>query len=186
MASRTRTRHRVVGVVATAAIAVALIATPAGAHITVNPASAATGGFSIFSFAVPNERDTASTVGLEVQFPTAQVIPFVSVQPVPGWQIAVTKRTLDKPVKVHGSSITQVVERITWTGGRIDAGQFQLFTVSAGPLPTKAKQLVFKAIQTYGNGEVVRWIETATKGAPEPEHPAPVLKLTSASSDHGH
>jgi hypothetical protein len=36
---------------------------------------------------------------------------------------------------------------------------------------------VFKALQTYSNGEVVSWIQEATEGAEEPEHPAPVLKL---------
>ena len=37
-------------------------------------------------------------------------------------------------------------------------------------------------MQTYDNGEVVRWIDTAPEGAPEPEHPAPVVKLTPANA----
>jgi hypothetical protein len=47
-------------------------------------------------------------------------------------------------------------------------------------LPTDTDQLVFKALQTYDNGEVVRWIDTPAPGAAEPEHPAPVLTLTPA------
>ena len=47
--------------------------------------------------------------------------------------------------------------------------------MSLGPLPT-ADQIVFKALQTYSDGEIVRWIDEAA-GA-EAEHPAPVLKLT--------
>lgn len=50
--------------------------------------------------------------------------------------------------------------------------------MSMGPLPTDTDQLVFKALQTYDNGEIVRWIDTTAPGGPEPEHPAPVLKLT--------
>ncbi|WP_258314500.1 YcnI family protein [Streptomyces sp. Act143] len=39
-----------------------------------------------------------------------------------------------------------------------------------------AGQLVFKTVDTYGDGEIARWIEPSTGGA-EPERPAPVLKL---------
>jgi len=48
-----------------------------------------------------------------------------------------------------------------------------------------ADELVFKAIQTYSNKEVVRWIEVQADGAEEPENPAPVLALT-AASENGH
>ena len=33
----------------------------------------------------------------------------------------------------------------------------------------------FKALQTYNNGDIVRWIEPTPAGGEEPEHPAPVL-----------
>ena len=35
--------------------------------------------------------------------------------------------------------------------------------------------MVFKALQTYSDGNVVRWIEEPVDGGEEPEHPAPVL-----------
>ena len=70
-------------------------------------------------------------------------------------------------------------------GGRpaaaIKPGQFQEFDVSLGPLP-EVDQIVFKALQTYSDGEVVRWIEEPASGQ-EPEYPAPVLKLTKAQDD---
>ena len=82
--------------------------------------------------------------------------------------------------------VTEAVSKITWTAtaGGLNPGEFDLFTISAGPLPTKPNQLTFKAIQTYSNGDVVSWIEQTVKGAPEPEHPAPTLTLTKASSSH--
>jgi hypothetical protein len=52
-------------------------------------------------------------------------------------------------------------------------------------LPTKPNKLTFKVIQTYSNGDAVSWIQETVKGAPEPDHPAPVLELTKASS-HSH
>jgi uncharacterized protein YcnI len=87
---------------------------------------------------------------------------------------------------VHGKQITEAVTKVTWTadGGKIGPGQFQQFPLSLGPLPEDADQLVFKAIQTYDNKEVVRWIEEPVEGGEEPEAPAPVLKLSAAGDDH--
>jgi uncharacterized protein YcnI len=160
------------------------VAVPAGAHVSIKPGVAKKGSFSVFSFSVPNERSTASTVELEVTFPTDHPIAFVSVQPIPGWTWTAEKTTLAKPVRTDDGEITQAVSRITWTGGTIGPGEFQLFTISAGPLPTNTKSVEFKAVQTYSDGEVVRWIESAQKGGPEPEFPAPVLKLAGKSSGH--
>ncbi|MEV7891867.1 DUF1775 domain-containing protein [Streptomyces sp. NPDC002817] len=44
-----------------------------------------------------------------------------------------------------------------------------------------AGQLVFKTVETYGDGEISRWIELPTGGA-QPEQPAPVLKLQRAAA----
>lgn len=165
---------------------VALAALPAGAHVSIKPSSAPKGGFEVLSFNVPNELDDANTVKVEVQFPTKYPIAFVSTQPMVGWTTAVEKATLAKPVKTADGEVTEAVTKITWTAtdGGLKPGEFDLFTISAGPLPTKTNTLTFKAIQTYSNGDVVSWIQQTVKGAPEPEHPAPTLRLTAASSDH--
>jgi uncharacterized protein YcnI len=164
--------------------AVALAALPAGAHVTVHPDTAPKGGYQILSFSVPNEEPDANTVKLEVQLPTKSPIPSVSVQPMPGWTIDVQKTTLAKPVNTDDGQVTQAVSTITWTAtaGGLTPGQFDLFTISAGPLPTNTNKLTFKAIQTYSNGDTVNWIQQTVKGTPEPEHPAPTLKLTKAKS----
>jgi uncharacterized protein YcnI len=168
--------------------AMALLALPAGAHISITPSSAPKGGFQVMSFNVPNEEADANTVELEVTLPTKHPIAFVSYQPMPGWTVEVEKTTLAKPVKSDDGEISEAVSRITWTAsdGGLAPGQFDLFTISAGPLPTKTNKLTFKAVQTYSNGEVVRWIQQTVKGAPEPERPAPTLTLTSAKDEHGH
>jgi len=71
---------------------------------------------------------------------------------------------------------------VTWTGGKILPGQYQDFSVAADPLPAGVSQLAFKAIQTYSNGDVVRWIDLPQPGQPAPEHPAPILTLTPAGT----
>jgi uncharacterized protein YcnI len=164
--------------------AMALFALPgtASAHVTANPGIAQQGGYTKVSFRVPNERDTASTTQLEINFPIDHPIASVETRAVPGWTSTAQKTKLDKPIKTDDGEISEVVSKITWTGGKVPPGSFEEFDISMGPLPTDTNELAFKALQTYDNGEVVRWIDTAPEGAPEPEHPAPVVKLTPADA----
>ncbi|GAA3240749.1 YcnI family protein [Actinocorallia longicatena] len=169
--------RRVAAVTAASAVAVAALAVPASAHVTVQPGTAEQGSWSKVSFRVPNERDDASTTKIVVDLPQDHAIAFVSVKPVAGWTVKAEKNTLATPIKSEDGEITKAVTRITWTGGKIEPGQFQEFDVSLGPLPTDVDHLTFKADQTYSSGEVVHWNEESAEGK-EAEHPAPVLKLT--------
>ncbi|MFD9129160.1 YcnI family protein [Kitasatospora sp. NPDC059571] len=162
-------------------------AVPAFAHVTVQPGTAAQGDYTAVAFRVPDESDTASTTKLEVNLPTDHPVASVATQPLPGWTAATEKTKLTTPLKTDdGDEITEAVTKITWTadaGTKIAPGQFQEFKISLGPLPTDTDKLVFKALQTYDDGSVVRWIEDAKQGQPEPQHPAPVLTLTKAAAD---
>jgi uncharacterized protein YcnI len=164
------------------------LAGPAAAHVTVNADTAVQGGYTRVAFRVPNESDTASTNKLEVFLPADAPIASVSTMAVPGWTVAVTKGKPAKPVQAHGSEIAEVVTKLTWTAtpaAVIKAGQFQEFPVSMGPLP-ETDRLVFKALQTYSDGNVVRWIEEpVAAGAEEPQSPAPVLALAKAGTAAG-
>ncbi|MEU6016180.1 YcnI family protein [Streptomyces sp. NPDC047515] len=176
-----------------AASTVLILAGTASAHVSVQPqGEAAKGGYATVNFKVPNERANASTTKVEVNFPTDHPLASVMPQAVPGWDIEVTKSKLAKPLEMHGEKINEAVSKVTWTakGDKNDLGirpgNFQQFPLSIGQLPENADQLVFKAIQTYDNKEVVRWIEEPKDGAAEPENPAPVLKLTAAADgEHG-
>ncbi|WP_030318047.1 YcnI family protein [Streptomyces flavochromogenes] len=166
---------------------VVLLSGTAFAHVSVQPQGQATkGGYATVNIKVPNERDNASTVKVEVNFPLDHPLASVMPQPIPGWKAEVTKSKLSKPLELHGKTINEAVSKVTWTadGSKIGPGQFQQFPLSLGQLPEDADQLVLKAIQTYDNKEVVRWIEEQKEGAEEPQNPAPVLKLSAASGDH--
>ncbi|MCN9243122.1 YcnI family protein [Streptomyces sp. RY43-2] len=179
---------RLAAVGATAASAVLVLSGPAFAHVSVQPEGEATkGGYAVVDFKVPNERDNASTKKLEISFPTDHPLPSVMPQPVDGWKAEVTKSKLDKPVSLHGQRIDEAVTKVTWTstGKGIEPGYFQKFPLSIGPLPENTDQLVFKALQTYSDDQVVRWIEPQQKGQPEPNNPAPALELTAASRQQG-
>ncbi|GAA2541232.1 MULTISPECIES: YcnI family protein [Streptomyces] len=181
---------RIAAAGAVAGAAVLAVSTPCFAHVSVQPeGEAAKGGYAVVNFKVPNERDNASTTKVEVTFPTDHPLASVMPQPVEGWDIKVTKSELDKPLEMHGKKIDEAVTKVTWTadGDGIEPGFFQKFPVSVGTLPEDADELVFKALQTYSNKEVVRWIEVPQEGQAEPEHPAPVLALSEASEDgHSH
>jgi periplasmic copper chaperone A len=161
-----------------ALVAVLALAPAAVAHVTVQPEEAPAGGFTRLDVRVPNERDNADTTKVDVQFPPGFLS--VSYQPVPGWDIEITKRKLDKPVEQFGEQVTEEVGRITFTGGTIGPGQFQDFGLSLAVPDKPGTAVAFKAIQTYSNGEVVRWI-----GPPDSEEPAPQVKLTAAEAAGG-
>ncbi|MGW6908750.1 YcnI family copper-binding membrane protein [Streptomyces sp. NPDC054940] len=178
---------RIVATGALTGTAVLALSVPAFAHVSVQPeGTAAKGGYAVVDFKVPNERDDASTTKLEVNFPTDHPLASVMPEAVPGWTAKVTKSTLDKPLEMHGKKITEAVTKVTWTadGKGIQPGFFQKFPVSVGTLPEDTDELVFKAIQTYSNKEVVRWIEVPQEGQDEPENPAPVLALSAAEDGH--
>jgi uncharacterized protein len=180
---------RIAAAGALAGTAVLALSAPAFAHVTVQPeGTAAKGGYAVVDFRVPNERDNASTTKLEVNFPTDHPLASVMPEPVDGWNIKITKSKLSKPVELHGEKIGEAVTKVTWTadGKGIEPGYFEKFPLSVGQLPEDTDQLVFKALQTYSNKEVVRWIEVPQKGQEEPDNPAPVLELAAASEDGHH
>jgi len=175
---------RVLAAVAAGAMVVLATGGTAWAHVTVSPATAPKGSDAVLTFTVPNEVDNVNTVKLEVAFPTDKPIADASVEGVPGWTATVTKTPVSKPIQTDDGSVSQAVSTIVWSGGSIPPGQFQQFAVSVG-LPDATGPLVFKALQTYSDGTIVRWIEVPTAGAAEPDHPAPTLQLTAGSSDAG-
>jgi uncharacterized protein YcnI len=155
----------------------------AAAHVAVTPSSAEPGAEATeLSFRVPNERSDATTTAVELALPTDHPFALASVRPMPGWKIQVTKQKLAQPLKSDDGPVTDAVTSITWTGGSIGVGQYEDFDVTIGPLPENPTGIVFKALQTYSDGSVVRWIDLTPAGSAEPEHPAPVLQVRAATA----
>jgi uncharacterized protein YcnI len=165
-----------------AALSVAF-ATPASAHVTVHPSAirAGTDDFELH-FYVPNERDDANTVRLQLFLPSSPPLPEVDVLPVSGWAAHVTTSTLRQPIQTDDGPIDQAVTSVdlTATAGGTLPGQFEDFTLLVGAGPTHPGRVAFKALQTYSNGDVVRWIEEPSAQFPQPQFPAPVLTVTPA------
>jgi len=144
----------------------------ASAHVTVAAPGATQGGYSVLTFRVPTESETAGTTALTVTLPGLKS---ARTEPMPGWTATVTK-----------DPASGLATSVTWTadpGVAVGPGQFQQFLLSAGPLPEQ-DAVSFPAVQTYSDGQVVAWDQEAT-GDAEPEKPAPSLTLTASSGD-GH
>jgi periplasmic copper chaperone A len=162
-----------------------LLATPAAAqaHVTLQPKTAAAGAYTVENVRVPNETGDAVTTKVDVQLPPG--FASASYEAVSGWTVAVTKRKLATPVQTDDGPVNEEVGRITWTADRkadgVQPGQFRDFPLSV-QIPGKAGDtLTFKALQTYSDGEVVRWI-----GTPDADHPAPQVAVLAAANDASH
>ncbi|MFC4124009.1 YcnI family copper-binding membrane protein [Nocardia rhizosphaerae] len=163
---------------ATAALAAGLVLAACGsaaAHVTVDAPGAAQGGYTVATFKVPTESDTASTTALRVTIPNLKG---VRTEPLAGWTTTTDRNDKGETVAV------------TWTAAPgnpgVGPGQFQRFVLSLGPLPDR-DTVLFPAEQTYSDGKVVAWDQPSADGA-EPEHPAPTLTLAAdggaAGGDH--
>jgi uncharacterized protein len=167
-----------------AGVIVCAFAAPAAAHVTVDPPSAPQGATVKLSFLVPNEEPRATVTKLQILFPSPPdtPIPGVAVGQKPGWRSTVTKKHLAKAIVTDDGTITDVVGEIDWVASTAAAavkpGEFGEFTIDADGLPNNETEVVFKAIQTYSNGVVTRWIDPVTPNGPEAVHPTPILELT--------
>jgi periplasmic copper chaperone A len=121
---------------------------------------------------VPNERDDAGTVKVELVFPDTPAVSDAQATEVAGWTATVEKDD-------EGD-----VESVIWTGGPIEGEEEVQLPLTLGPVPDGTEEIDFDALQTYDDGDEVRWIEATPEGGEEPEHPAPVLLITGEASAH--
>ncbi|MFF1820802.1 YcnI family protein [Kribbella sp. NPDC058245] len=155
----------------------------ASAHVTVSSPDAKPGGYAKLIFRVPTESDDTLTTKLVVSLPKDTPFAHVGAQVKDGWKVEKTTEKLAAPVKVGDVTLSEAITSVTWTAlkGGIPANDFDEFALSVGRLPDKVDSLSFPAVQTYSDGEVVKWdAAPPASGGEEPEHPAPTLKLAAA------
>jgi uncharacterized protein YcnI len=150
-------------VVVICAVCFALLAPAADAHVTVMPATARPGQTVTLNFRVLNERSDARTVGIDIFVPPGL---HATASDRRGW------RRADRPREFSWTA--------TGSGAAIGGSSAKDFEVRVGPLP-RSSQVVFKALQHYSDGAVVRWIQTAAGG----DRPAPVLRLSTSGQAGG-
>lgn len=158
---------------ATTALALACLPAAAQAHVSFHPNAIPQGSFVTTNVRVPNEEDNAATTSVRMKLPDGVLS--AQGQPPAGWRFAAKTKKLAKPVKTDDGTITTEVTEVDFTGGRIPVGQFANFPITLS-IPASAKQgdvVAFPTVQTYSDGDVVRWI-----GPPTDEHPSPTIDIT--------
>jgi uncharacterized protein len=149
----------------------------AQAHISLHPNTIPAGAFATLDVRVPGEQEGAHVTRVDTLFPPG--FTGVDYENVPGWTARVIEAKLAAPIKEDGETIDTEVSQIvwTWTGplGKVNNGQFIQFPLSlAIPADATGKALEFRTVQTYSNGQVVRWIDPSLTA----EHPAPRIDVT--------
>ena len=163
-----------------AAAALATMTLPANAlgHVSFHPNTLPASSNPTLNVRVPNEESNASVVKVDMQIPPGFLD--ISTQLPSGWKATVLKRKLATPVKTDAGTITEDVSEVIWSAPKaagIPPGSFLQFPIStAVPDGDAGQTLTFKVIQTYSNGDVVRWIEAPNSMM----HPAPTVNITPA------
>lgn len=156
--------RKLFGVAAVVGVTIVVAAGTAFAHVEIERDGAvAVDGTVAATMTVPNEKSDSGTVKIELVFPEAPTMTTATAGPVSGWTATVQKAP-------SGS-----VQQITWTGGPLTGDKKVQLPFTLGPVPGTVAAMQLETLQTYENGDVVRWVEATPPGGVEPENPAPVL-----------
>lgn len=180
------------GLVASAAVtvggAVALLASPAAAHVTPDKDEVPNESYETVTLSVGHGCEESPTTELTVHIPEnlSNISPMVK----PGWDIEVVEEELDEPREgPHGDEITEQVTEVVYTaeeGNELPDGFRDTFTLGFRTTFTEpGDYLFFKTVQTCEEGAnewTAEYVEGVTEGE-EPEEPSPVLLVTEAEAE---
>ena len=155
-------------VLALAGIAALAVAAAASAHAIVSPAVALDKKLQQFTLSVPTEKEGLTTTEVELTVPSGFAID--SFEPAPaGWK---------QQVQSTGSGDSAIVQKVTWTGGRVPTDEDAVFRFNAST--SGAKSYTFDVRQTYSDGSVVEWT-----GPESSDTPAPTIEAVSSLGGGG-
>lgn len=177
---------RVLPPVGIAAGVLALLAAPAGAHVTPDKDEVPAGSYNTVTLSVGHGCEESPTKQIVIEVPEG--LNSVTPQIHPGWKIAIENEALTTPVTdAHGEEITERMKTVTFTadpGGELPDGFRDTFTLGFKTPETEGEYMFFKTVQKCAEGET-GWIEEYTGEGEEPEHPSPVVKIGPAEAEHG-
>lgn len=163
------------------AIAVALVVSPAAAHVTLENRQATVGSYYKAVFAVPHGCAGSATVRIRVQVPEG----VIGIKPMPkvGWSLETIKGKYAAEYDLHGSKLTEGVKEVVWSGGKLADDNYDEFVFASylTPVLKPNTMLYFPVVQECEQG-VNRWIDIPKEGGNEghgndSKSPAPGLKL---------
>ena len=159
--------RRLVIVGALGAVLGLLTAAPAFAHAEMSPPIALAKTLQLFTLAVPTEKENATTTEVSLTLPSGFSID--SFVPSPGWK---------REVQQTGSGENAVVQKVTWTGGKVPTDDDSVFQFLA--TASDAKTYTFGVRQTYSDGSIVDW-----SGPESSDNPAPQVEAKNSLGGGG-
>jgi uncharacterized protein YcnI len=146
---------------AIAGVAVTALAGPAFAHVEVSADKTQAGATDVtLTFNGEAENPKAGIQSERVVLPTGIAPADVTLVRAPaGWKF------------------TSAADGFTVGGKALKIGTDAVWKVKIAKLPDGQTRLSFKTLETYGNGDISRWIEIQQPGQDEPDNPAPLLTL---------
>ncbi|KAI9176072.1 hypothetical protein H9P43_006437 [Blastocladiella emersonii ATCC 22665] len=156
----------------------ALLATSASAHVTLNPPTVTRNSYAVSAVRVPHGCDGASTTGITVKIPDG--VSSVKPQAVPGWTVTITTRPLNPPITSEGKTINTTVDTVTWNNGpAIPDSQYADFGLQ-WKTPDAVTRIVFPVTQVCEGGKTTAWdqvpkTDEEKKNSPRP---APGVSVT--------
>lgn len=144
---------------------VLLGATPALAHVEVEAAPARALATDVtLTMHAEAESTSAGVTGVRIQLPAGLVPADLTLATGPvGWRLT-------------GSGPVATVR-----GPALPVGRDLELVLRVRQLPA-GDQLVLKTVQSYADGDEDAWIEVPSASVPEPDHPAPVVRLAAAAA----
>ena len=139
----------------------------ASAHAKISPSIVQAKDSEVFTLAVPTEKEAAATTSIELTVPKGFGID--SFFPSPGWK---------RSVQSTGSGESAVVQKVTWTGGKVPTDEDAAFTFLASTSGTGT--YTFAVRQTYSDGSIVDW-----SGPESSDTPSPTIKADSTLGGGG-
>jgi uncharacterized protein YcnI len=147
---------------ALAACAALVFTSAAWAHAEVSPAVVVAKHAQEFGLLVPTEKENLTTTSIEMTVPSGFAID--SFVPSPGWKRA---------EQTKGSGEEALVQKVTWSGGKVPTGEDAAFHFLATPNDSKTYE--FAVRQTYSDGSIVDW-----SGPESSDTPAPTIRAKSS------
>lgn len=161
-----------------AASAALLLSLPASAHVTLEKSEANAGQTYKGVLRVGHGCDGSPTTSFSVDVPDGLAL----VRPMPkaGWQLTTETGAYSKPVTAHGKTYESGVTKITWSGGRLQDGEYDEFIFVGQLRDDVSGPLYLPVVQLCEKGEW-RWVEKPQAGQ-SARAPAPILRVAQAQT----
>ncbi|MEO3474677.1 YcnI family protein [Roseomonas sp. CAU 1739] len=158
---------------AAAALCAALSATPAFAHVTLDPAQAAPLAYVRATLRVPHGCGDAATTRITVTLPEG--VTATHPMPKPGWTLVLTPRPGAAAPAGHGA--VPDLATVTWEGGRLPNEHYDEFVLRIRMPDSAGETIWFPVRQDCEGGRVTDWSQVPAAGTRLSDYPTPAAAI---------